>query len=100
MITWKSYDSENGEQIDFCCNEMKSVYGNLLTWDEAAKKWCLKVDRYTMYQEPTTSKYITKKVDGLQDLKVITYCPFCGKNNYKEELRYDSWIPPMPGDHD
>jgi hypothetical protein len=90
MITWKQYSQEHGEQIEFCCDPLKSVYGSLLTWDEKEKKWAIRVDRFTMYQDPYTSKYITKKVNGVQDLKIVDYCMFCGKNFYKEELRYDA----------
>lgn len=92
MLKWLEYDPENGEQIEFCCNQMKSVYGSLITWDAKEEKWAMKVDRWTMFQDPYTSKYITKKVEGVQDIKTIDYCMFCGKNMYKEELRYDTWI--------
>jgi len=97
MIKWKSYDENEGELIEFCCDKLKSIYGNLLTWDPQDKKWCLKVDRITTFQDPLTSKYIVKKVDGIEDLKAIDYCPFCGANCYKEEMRYDAWITDISG---
>ena len=90
MIKWKEYTTKDGEQIEFCCDTIKSVYGNLITWDPAEKKWAIKVDRTTMYQDPYTSKYIVKKVEGIQDLKSIDYCMFCGKNIYKDEMRYNT----------
>jgi len=91
VIKWKEYSDKDGELIEFCCDSLQAIYSNLLTWDQSIKKWCLKVDRITTLQDPYTSKYIVKKVDGIQDLKAIDYCPFCGANCYKEELRYDAW---------
>lgn len=92
MLKWLEYDPENGEQIEFCCNQIKSVYGSLITWDAKEEKWAMKVERWTTYQDPYTSKYVTKKVEGVQDIKTIDYCMFCGKNLYKDDLRYDTWI--------
>lgn len=84
MITWKSFNSETGEQIDFCCPEMQSVYGNLVTWDPGDKKWCVLINRKTKFMDPYTSKMIEKIELDKQDLKPIEWCPFCGKNVYKD----------------
>lgn len=89
MIIWKEYDTDKGEQIDFCCDQMKSVYGSLVTWDPAERKWCLLVRRMTTQHNPYTGKNETSEVKIGYDTKLIDYCPFCGENVYKEELRYD-----------
>jgi len=90
MITWKSYSSETGENIEFCCDTIQSVYGPLVTWDPADKKWCIIVRRQTVQHNPYTSKNETIIEKDKFDLKTIDYCPFCGKNIYKEEMRYNT----------
>ena len=79
MIIWKSYSPDEGEQIDFCCDSMKSVYGNLLTWDPADKKWCFLIKRKTIQHNPYTQKNEVIIEKDKEDLKIIQYCPFCGK---------------------
>lgn len=82
MIIWKSYNPETGEEVDFCCKDMRNVYGTLVTWDPADKKWCILVRRQTVQHNPYTSKdEVIIEKDKL-DTKPIEYCPFCGENIY------------------
>lgn len=90
MIIWREYDSDRGEQIDFCCDAIKSVYGSLVSWDPAERKWCLLVRRMTVQHNPYTSQNVTSEVNIGYDTKLFDYCMFCGKNVYKDELRYDT----------
>lgn len=97
MIIWKSFNSETGEEIEFCCNILKTLYGTLLTWDPADGKWCVLVRRKTVQHNPYISKNVELIEKDKMDLLNIEYCPFCGKNVYKDELRYDTTGPGWGG---
>ena len=91
MIIWKSFDSETGEDIEFCCNDIKSVYGSLITWDPALEKWCILVRRKTIQHNPYTSKNVELIEKDKMDMLPIEYCCFCGKNVYhNNEMRYNT----------
>lgn len=90
MITWKAFNSETGEDIEFCCNTLQNVYGSLLTWDPGLEKWCFLVRRKTVQHNPYTSKNVVLIEKDKMDMLAVEYCPFCGKNVYKDELRYNT----------
>lgn len=79
MITWREFSPDEGEIIDFCCDRMKSVYNNLVTWDPGANKWCMLIRRKTVQHNPYTSKDEIIIEKDKFDMKVIEYCMFCGK---------------------
>ena len=76
-MRWIRYDPEEGEIIEFCCDDMKREYGISIGWDEGSKSWCKREKRKTYYQDPYTSKMIFKIVEGVEDLTPIEKCPYC-----------------------
>lgn len=79
VIKWIRFDPDEGEIIEFCCDAMRKAYGISITWDPGEKRWCKREKRKTKYQDPYTSKFIFKTVEGIEDLIPIEKCEFCGE---------------------
>ena len=93
-IKWIKYDPEFGEVIEFCCDAMKKAYGISITWDPGAKRWCKREKRKTKYQDPYSSKFIFKTVEGIEDLIPIDKCEFCGSPVDEQSAGITTfWIP-------
>lgn len=90
MIKWIRYDPQDGEVIEFCCDNMKSIYGKIITYTEE-NMYGVKVPRYHKIEDHENHKIRDEMIKPVQyDLSIIEYCPFCGKSIYNEfENRYD-----------
>lgn len=95
MIKWKGYSEATGENIEFCCPAMEHCYKEQhISYDVTVGKYCIRLPRRTKRE---VIRMEVGVVPGIEDNFVIDYCMFCGKNIYKDDLRFDTTGPGWGG---